>query len=110
MSNKTTFIIYEFLISFNNFIDLLIGVTVLDSNHMVSKRFPEILDLYYNIYKLNCNYTYNYAGTITQYANYSNKYNKDKFYLIKQVNSLADIFYNEFEKQYANVTLSNLEF
>lgn len=95
------------------------GKSIFQRVKIVSKRFPEILDLYYNIYKLNCDYTHNYAGTITQYvnynnktlnANYSNKYNKNKFHLIKQVNSLADIFYNEFEKQYANVALSNLEF
>ena len=95
------------------------GKSIFQRVKIVSKKIPEILDLYYNIYKLNCDYTHNYAGTITQYvnynnkslnANYSNKHNKDKFCLIRQINSLTDIFYNEFKKQYANVSLANLEF
>lgn len=95
------------------------GKSISQRVKIVSKKIPEISDLYYNIYKLNCNYIHNYAGTITQYVNYnnkrlnvdySNKYSKDKFGLMKQINSLTDIFYNEFEKRYANVSLANLEF
>lgn len=86
---------------------------------IVSKEIPEILELYYTIYKLNCDYTHNYVQTLVQYTNYDNgdlhvnydnKYNKDKFYLIKQINSLVDIFSSEFEKKYANATLADLKF
>lgn len=45
------------------------GKSIFQRVKIVSKRIAKILNLYYNIYKLNYDYTHNYAGTITQYVN-----------------------------------------
>lgn len=85
----------------------------------VSEMVPEIYDLYLNIYKINCNYTHTDSGTICEYAelingginlNYQRKYNKDKFLLIKEINSMVEIFYNRFEDTYANNSLEEITF
>ena len=85
----------------------------------VSKTIPEINNLYLNIYKITCNYTHPNAGTICEYAelinqginmNYERKYNKDRYLLIKQVNSMVEIFYKIFSDTYANKSLMQIEF
>ena len=59
------------------------------------------------------------AGTICEYAehinegidlNYQRKYNKDKFLLIKEINSMVEIFYNRFKDTYANNILEEITF
>lgn len=93
--------------------------TIYQRVKIVSKRNPDIFDLFYKIYEPNCLDTHNYVGTIKQYVrykngdlllNYDNIYNEDKFWLMKQINSLVDIFYDDFEKQYANKSLADLKF
>lgn len=119
-----------------SFIDLLRGVAILDNNHMVvagniivRSMFELLIDflycetdrknLYLNIYKINCVYTHTDAGTICEYAehinegidlNYQRKYNKDKFLLIKEINSMVEIFYNRFKDTYANNSLEEITF
>lgn len=72
-----------------------------------------------NIYKINCNYTHTDSGTISEYAeiingginlDYQRNYNKDKFLLIQEINSMAEIFYNRFEYTYANNSLEEINF
>ena len=86
---------------------------------IVSEEIPEILELYYIIYKKNCEYVHPFVQSLSQYViynngnievNYQNNYNKDKFYLIKQVNSLVKIFSIKFEKKYGNATLADIDF
>ena len=38
------------------------------------------------------------------------KYNLDKYLLIRQVNSMVEIFYNKFNNNYANKKLAEIEF
>ena len=87
--------------------------------NLVSKIVPEINNLFLNIYKIDCDYTHPSAETICEYAelanqeinmSYQRKYNKDKFLLIKQVNSMVEIFYNKFSDSYANKSLEKIEF
>ena len=70
---------------------------------------PEIYNLYLNIYKINCDYTYTDAGTICEYAehinegidlNYQRKYNKDKFLLIKEINDRQAIKIDKLNRKY----------
>ena len=95
------------------------GLSVRKRVNIVSKTIPEINSLFLNIYKLTCEYSHPSAETICEYAelinqeihmNYEKKYNKDRFLLIRQVNSMAEIFYNKFSNTYANKSLMQLEF
>lgn len=95
------------------------GLSVKKRVNLVSKIVPEINALFLNIYKIGCGYTHPSADIICEYAelknqeinmSYQQKYNKDKFLLIKQVNSMVEIFYNKFSDSYANKSLEKIEF
>ena len=95
------------------------GISFKSRVDIVGKNIPKILDLYTVIYKINCNYTHTQADTISEYSyffngevhmNYEQKYCKDNLLLLKQVNSLVDIFYEHFNKNYANKNLSEISF
>lgn len=95
------------------------GLSIKERVDNVSETVPEIYNLYLNIYKINCDYTHTDAGTICEYAehinegidlNYQRKYNKDKFLLIKEINSMVEIFYNRFKDTYANNSLEEITF
>lgn len=95
------------------------GNSIKNKVDIVAKKIPEINVLYYNIYSLNCEYVHNYSETITQYGTYENnsiavdyqkKYKQDNFVLMRQTNSLADLFYDEFNKVYSNKKLSDICF
>lgn len=95
------------------------GLSIKERVDNVSETVPEIYNLYLNIYKINCVYTHTDAGTICEYAehinegidlNYQRKYNKDKFLLIKEINSIVEIFYNRFKDTYANNSLEEITF
>ena len=95
------------------------GLSVKKRVSLVSKIVPEINALFLTIYKIDCDYTHPSADTICEYAelknqeinmSYQRKYNKDKFLLIRQVNSMVEIFYNKFNDSYANKSLEKIEF
>lgn len=95
------------------------GLSLSKRVNIVSKSIPELSNLYLNIYKVNCNYAHTYSDTICEYAtlvnqkiniDYEQKYNKDKFLLIKEINSLVEIFYDNFKINYANKSLANIVF
>ena len=95
------------------------GYSISQRVSIVSQQIPEINDLYLNIYKVNCDYTHTYASTLCEYAtlenntihiNYSNQYNKNNFSIIKEINSLVDIFYNNFKENYYNKYLKDIIF
>ena len=95
------------------------GLSIKERVDKVSEIVPEIYNLYLNIYKINCNYMHTDSGTISEYAeiingginlDYQQNYNKDKFLLIQEINSMAEIFYNRFEYTYANNSLEEINF
>lgn len=95
------------------------GLSIKQRINFVSKIVPEINDLYLNIYKITCDYTHTSATTVCEYAelinqkinmSYEQKYNQDKYLLIRQVNSMVEIFYNKFNDNYANKELSEIDF
>ena len=95
------------------------GLSIKERVDLVSKINPEIIDLYLNIYKITCDYTHPSATTICEYSklvnqginmSYERKYNLDKYLLIRQVNSMVEIFYNKFNNNYANKKLAEVEF
>lgn len=95
------------------------GNSIKNRVDIVAKKIPEITNIYYNIYLQNCDYVHNYAETITQYGTYENnsidvdyqkKYKQDNFVLMRQTNSLAELFYDEFSKVYSNKKLSDICF
>jgi len=95
------------------------GLSVKEMVNIISKDVPEIKGLFLNIYKTNCEYTHPSSTSICEYAklldkkvkvSYEQKYNKDKYLLIRQINSMVEIFYNKFNDNYANKKLTGIDF
>ena len=95
------------------------GVSLSTKVKIVSKTIPEVSFLYLDIYKVNCRYAHTFSTTICEYStildgklhmDYEKQYNKDKYILIREINSLVDIFYNTFKSNYANRNLADMIF
>lgn len=105
--------------NFRNKLSNWCGCSIYQRVSKVSQQIPEIKDLFMNIYKINCDYTHTYAKTLCEYTtlenntihiNYSNQYDKDNFLIIREINSLVDIFYNNFKENYYNKSLKDIIF
>lgn len=95
------------------------GKSLIKRVNIVSQKIPEILKLYFNIYKVNCDYTHTYVDTISKYAifdngninlNYNQLYEDDKYGVIHQINSLVSLFYDSFNNVYSNKKLEDVKF
>ncbi len=95
------------------------GISIAKRVNKTKKNVPEMENLYLNIYKINCGYAHTYSDTICEYTSlcdqkinlsYEKKYIKDIFSTIREVNSLVEIFYDNFKNNYANKSLANINF
>lgn len=95
------------------------GISMSKKVNTIKKNSPEIYNLYLNIYKVNCGYVHTYASTICEYTSlcdteislsYEKEYNNDKFSTIRELNSLVELFYDNFKNNYANKSLANITF
>ena len=95
------------------------GLSLYNRVKSVSEIVPEIMDIYFNIYKVNCGYAHTYADTLCEYTSlnnrrlnlsYEKKYKKDEFILINSIDSLANILYENFRTSYYEKKLEDINF
>lgn len=93
------------------------GLSIYKRVKIVSKEIPAIYNSYLMIYKVNCNYAHMSVQTLWSYAtinsqevkvDYEKEYKENHFTLIQEINTLVDIFYETFKKNYSSKRLEEI--